>query len=62
MTYHFNSSKSNANLLRRSLKNKTTLRGYIRFYEDLLIRNKILPNSGAYKRLVQLKERYQNIL
>ncbi len=58
MTYHFNSSQSNANLLRKNMRNKTTLKGYIKFYEDLLIRDKILPNGGAYKRLVQLKERF----
>jgi hypothetical protein len=49
---------SNENILRKSMKRRSTLNGYIKFYEDLWTKGKILPNGGAYKRLVQLKERY----
>tara|TARA_R110002020_G_scaffold117911_4_gene269491 strand:+ start:7546 stop:7734 length:189 start_codon:yes stop_codon:yes gene_type:complete len=51
-------SQSNEVLLRKDMKHRATLNGYIKYYEDLLSKNIILPNSGAYKRLVQLKERY----
>ncbi len=51
-------TKSNENLLRKSMKRRSTLNGYIKFYEDLWTQGKILPNGGAYKRLSQLKERY----
>lgn len=45
-------------VFRRSMKNRSTLNAFIKFYEHLLSKNIILPNGGAYKRLVQLKERY----
>jgi len=59
MTYHSKKiTEPDGNILRKSMKHKKTLNWYIKFYENLWTSGKILPNGGAYKRLVQLKERY----
>ena len=51
-------NQSNENLLRKSMNRRSTLNGYIKYYEDLLVTGKIQPTGGAYKRLIQLREKY----
>ncbi len=40
------------------MNRRSTLNGYIKYYEDLLVTGKIQPTGGAYKRLIQLREKY----
>ena len=62
MTYRSKISQSNANVLRQSMKKKTTLNAWIKYYQDLLLSGKVSPDGYAYKRMLELQDRRIRVL
>jgi len=47
-------------IFENSMNKKQTIRAWISFYQELLMKGRIDTTGGAYKRLVQLQTRYAN--